>query len=68
MTFQFESFAAFMSMSGHGPFVWASYGITFVALVYLLVSPVLQRKAFFQQQKKLQRLAAANNSAATSQE
>jgi heme exporter protein D len=57
MTFQFDSLANFMAMNGHGPFVWASYGITFVVLVYLLVSPVLQRRAFFRQQAKQQRIA-----------
>lgn len=57
MTFQFDSLASFMAMNGHGPFVWASYGITFVVLVYLLVSPVLQRRAFFRQQAKQQRIA-----------
>jgi heme exporter protein D len=57
MTFQFDSLTNFMAMNGHGPFVWASYGITFVVLVYLLVSPVLQRRAFFRQQAKQQRIA-----------
>ena len=59
MNFQFESLAAFMSMNGHGPYVWVSYAITVAVLVFLLVNPLLQRKAFIQQQQKLQRLAAA---------
>lgn len=60
MKFQFESFADFMAMSGHGAFVWAAYGITFIALMYLLVSPILQKDAFMTQQKKLQKLAQSN--------
>ncbi len=60
MKFQFESFADFIAMNNHGPYVWAAYGITFVALAYLLVSPVLQQKAFFKQQQKLQKLAQSN--------
>lgn len=57
MKFQFETFADFLSMSGHGPYVWAAYAITFISLVYLLLSPVRQKKAFVKQQRKMQRLA-----------
>lgn len=57
MQFQFESLAAFWVMDGHGPYVWGAYIITALVLIYLLVSPMLQRKAFFRQQQKLQRLA-----------
>lgn len=63
MKFQFESIADFMAMNGHGPFVWASYGITFAVLIFLVVHPVLQKKAFIKQQQKLQKLAQANPSA-----
>jgi len=59
MKFQFDSLAAFLSMNGHGPYVWASYAITFAALLYLLINPLLERKAFVRQQQKLQRLAEA---------
>ena len=57
MKFQFESLADFIAMNGHGPFVWAAYAITLAALIFLVVSPVLQRKAFFKQQEKVQKLA-----------
>lgn len=60
MKFQFETFADFIAMNGHGPFVWAAYGITFAALIFLLLSPVLQKKAFIKQQQKLQKLAQVN--------
>lgn len=60
MNFQFDSFAEFIAMNGHGPYVWAAYAITFVALIYLLVSPVLQKRAFVNQQKKNQKLAQQN--------
>ena len=55
MKFQFETFADFLSMNG--AYVWAAYAITFISLVYLLLSPVLQKKAFIKQQRKMQRLA-----------
>ena len=60
MTFQFDSFASFMAMNGHGPFVWAAYGITFAVLIYLLVSPLLQRRQFLRQQARQQRAANRN--------
>lgn len=60
MKFQFESFADFMAMSGHGPYVWAAYAITFISLMFLLFSPLLQKKAFIKQQKKMQKLAQNN--------
>jgi heme exporter protein D len=63
MKFQFDSFADFLAMNGHGPYVWASFVITFVVLIFLLVSPLLQRKAFIKQQQKLQKLAQVNSAA-----
>ena len=61
MKFQFESFAEFMAMNGHGPFVWSAYAITFALLVFLFVSPILQKKAFIKQQRKQQKLAQTNS-------
>ncbi|WP_084618230.1 heme exporter protein CcmD [Cellvibrio sp. OA-2007] len=63
MKFQFETIADFIAMNGHGPYVWASYAITFAALIFLLVSPLLQKKNFIKQQQKLQKLAQANPAA-----
>lgn len=57
MKFQFESLADFMAMSGHGPYVWASYAITFIGLIFLVVNPVLQQKKLIKQQQKLRKLA-----------
>lgn len=61
MQFQFESMAAFWLMDGHGPYVWGAYFITALVLIYLLVSPLVQRNVFFRQQQKLQRLAQQKN-------
>lgn len=68
MKFQFDSIADFIAMNGHGPYVWASYVITFAILIFLLVSPLLQKKAFVKQQIKQQKLAQANNTASESTE
>jgi len=53
MTFQFESLDAFIAMNGHGMYVWPCYIIVYSILVYLTLSPVLQKRAFLKQQKKL---------------
>ncbi|MGH1371843.1 MAG: heme exporter protein CcmD [Cellvibrionaceae bacterium] len=45
--FQFDSFAEFLNMAGHGPYVWACYIITALALAYLAITPVLKRRALF---------------------
>jgi heme exporter protein D len=42
--FQFESIQDFISMSGHGPYVWISYGVTLVVMAYLLVGPLMRKK------------------------
>lgn len=62
MKFQFENLSEFIAMNGHGSYVWAAYAITFVALAYLLINPVLQQKAFFKQQQKIQQKSAGSAS------
>jgi heme exporter protein D len=61
MQFQFESFADFWTMSGHGPFVWSAYAITFAALGYLVFSARMQRKLFIRRQRKALRIAQQIN-------
>lgn len=66
MKFQFDSIADFVVMNGHGAYVWASYGVTFAVLIFLLVSPLLQKKALIKQlqkTQKLEKLAQANSAA-----
>lgn len=68
MKFQFGSIADFIAMNGHGPFVWSAYAITFAVLIFLLVSPLLQKKAFIKQLQKthkLEKLAQANSAVGT---
>lgn len=68
MKFQFESMADFIAMNGHGAYVWASYAITLIVLIVLVISPVLQKKAFIKQQQKLHKLAQSDTSARASLE
>jgi heme exporter protein D len=56
MKFQFESLDAFLTMGGHGPFVWASYVLVYIIIIFLTLSPLLSKRAFLKQQKKLLKL------------
>lgn len=44
---------SFIDMGGHGPYVWACYGLTFAALIYIALEPKIQFKRFVQQQRKV---------------
>lgn len=63
MTFQFENFQDFMTMSGHGPYVWACYGA--VALLFVALS--WQSLAGMSRFKKQQRAMLARQAQADSQ-
>ena len=56
MNFQFEDFAAFMNMDGHGVYVWASYIITAISLKLLVVVPYWHKKDLAEQIKRQQRI------------
>jgi heme exporter protein D len=55
--FQFESVADFMSMSGHGPYVWACYAIAAACLTYLLVAPMLRRQSLMADLRRQAKIA-----------
>jgi len=63
MKFQFESIDAFLTMGGHGSFVWASYVLVYIIIIYLTLSPLLAKKAFLKQQKKLLQLQKSSQNA-----
>lgn len=44
----FDSFAAFLTMEGHGPYVWTCYGAFFVLMVSMMVWSLRRRKAVIQ--------------------
>lgn len=39
----FDSFADFVAMGGYGFYVWLSYGLTFFALIILIVNSVSKK-------------------------
>ncbi len=52
----FDSFAEFITMGGHGPYVWACYAIALVVIVLNIASPLAQTRAFMREQaRRLQR-------------
>lgn len=44
----FDSFSAFLAMEGHGPYVWACYGMFSVLMAVLMVSSYRRRNAALQ--------------------
>jgi heme exporter protein D len=66
MNFQFETLAELWAMKGHGPFVWSAYAITFIALIYLIWSPLKQQRVLLAHIKKRKVLAQRDADAARS--
>lgn len=58
MNFQFESLSDFWAMSGHGPYVWASYLLMALVIVQILVSPIRKRRRLLAELARQERLAA----------
>jgi len=59
MQFQFENAIDFFTMAGHGPYVWASYAITLLALVILVALPFSQKKSIAVRIKRQQRIESS---------
>lgn len=51
----FSSFAEFVAMDGHGPYVWACYAIALTVILFNLISPILKRRHFFTVQGRILR-------------
>lgn len=67
MNFQFESLQDFALMNGHGPYVWACFGVTVALLLYLAMAPGIRTRQFIKQQKRIERrLSAARSGELTS--
>ena len=45
----FETFADFMAMGKHGPYVWSAYGITLLVVVANILAPVIRRKGLVEE-------------------
>ncbi|MEE8057599.1 MAG: heme exporter protein CcmD [Pseudomonadales bacterium] len=58
---QFDNFAAFLAMEGHGVYVWPVYCVGLIVMVTLLVIPLRKKRRFFIQESMRQRREQLNN-------
>lgn len=49
LTGEIMNWQEFFAMGGYAFYVWTSYGITLVLLIYIWVAPIVQRKKFMHQ-------------------
>lgn len=49
---EFETFADFIAMGKHGPYVWSAYGITLVVIVANILAPIVRRKGLVEEIKR----------------
>ena len=54
----FETWAEFITMGGHGVYVWSSYGIAILILIYNLVVPVIAHRQAMHQIHRLEHRAS----------
>ncbi len=48
----FETFSEFIQMGKHGLYVWLSYGISLLVIVYNIVADYIERQQFFREAKR----------------
>jgi heme exporter protein D len=51
----FDSFAEFLAMGRHAPYVWSAYGLTFAIVLWNVLQPWRRRRALLQEQAALLR-------------
>ena len=62
LSFQFTSLSDFFLMSGHGPYVWAAYGITALGMIILVLQAQQRRKKVIKNIKALALRSSSANS------
>ena len=67
MTMYFASFQGLLVMDGHGIYVWSAVIISLVILVWLVVAPILSRRALLKEvardilRERARQSSSANN-------
>ena len=56
MNFQFQSLADFISMDGHGSYVWSCYLFTLLILAVLMYWPRLKKQHLMVQMRRQRRI------------
>lgn len=51
----FETFADFLAMGHHGPYVWSAYGLTFAIVLWNVLQPWRRRRQLLAEQAALLR-------------
>jgi len=51
----FETFADFLAMGRHAPYVWSAYGLTFAIVLWNVAQPWRQRRRLLREQAALLR-------------
>ena len=46
------NWAEFFNMGGYATYVWSSYGVTFVVLLWNVIAPLMRRKKIIAQVKR----------------
>ena len=54
----FDSFAAFLNMGGHAPYVWSAWGVTAALLLGSVVLARQERRHLLRELKRQERLRA----------
>lgn len=54
----FDSFADFLAMGHHAPYVWSAYGVTFLIVAWNVLQPWQQRRRLLREQAALQKREA----------
>lgn len=61
----FDSFSEFIAMGGYGFYVWLSYGLTFLALILLIINSIAKKNKILknveQRLSREQRIKKAKN-------
>jgi len=63
MIFRFDSVQDFLQMSGHGPYVWSAYAISFAVMLWLVISPLRRRRLLLLELRRQQRRDAVRREA-----
>ena len=51
----FDSFAEFLAMGRHAPYVWSAWGLTFAIVLWNILQPWRQRRRWLREQAALLR-------------
>jgi heme exporter protein D len=62
MTPQFDSFAAFVAMGGHAPYVWGAWGLSALVIAGLVVSVISSQRHWKTRLARMEALTAAARS------